>query len=300
MVTGMSSSASTPLRQLIENRLAELTAETESLFAEARERTRRDVSDQLNQAARRMRQSSTVDELAATLADAVSAFSSGAILFRVQDDLAKSEKLEVPLASAAALRGAIETRDPVIAAATPAEVSPELIEFLGHSGDDRVSVFPVVVREGAPALLYVWGAVQGAAVELLTQVAAAVWTVLTVPPPPPAPELVTIAPAAPREQPAWDQLSAQEQQLHLRAQRFARVQIAEMRLFETDAVHSGRSGSDLYGALRKSIDSSREKFRQTFFVDCPSMVDYLHLELLRTLAHDNPELLGKNYPGPMV
>jgi len=296
----MSSSASTPLRQLIENRLAELTAETESLFAEARERTRRDVSDQLNQAARRMRQAGTVEELAATLTDAASAFASGAILFRVEGDNAKSEKIEIPLASAAALRGAIETRDPVIAAATPAEVSPELIEFLGHSGDDRVSVFPVVVREGAPALLYVWGAVQGAAVELLTQVGAAVWTVLTVPPPPPAADLVTIAPAAARQQPAWDQLSPQEQQLHLRAQRFARVQVAEMRLFETDAVHSGRSGNDLYGALRKSIDSSREKFRQTFFADCPSMVDYLHLELLRTLAHDNPELLGKNYPGPIV
>lgn len=294
------SSASTPLRQLIENRLAELTAETESLFAEARERTRREVSDQFNQAARRMRQSVTVEELAATLADAAAGFASGAILFRVEDETAKSEKIEIPLASAAALRGAIETRDPVVAAATPAEVSPELIEFLGHSRDDRVSVFPVVVRDAAPALLYVWGVVQGPAVELLTQVAAAVWTVLTVPPPPPAPELVTIAPAAARPQPAWDQLSAQEQQLHLRAQRFARVQVAEMRLFETDAVHSGRSGGDLYGALRKSIDSSREKFRQTFFADCPSMVDYLHLELLRTLAHDNPELLGKNYPGPMV
>ena len=30
------------------------------------------------------------------------------------------------------------------------------------------------------------------------------------------------------------------------------------------------------------------------------MVDYLHLELLRTLANDDADLLGSEYPGPMV
>ena len=30
------------------------------------------------------------------------------------------------------------------------------------------------------------------------------------------------------------------------------------------------------------------------------MVDYLHLELMRTLANDDADLLGKEYPGPMV
>jgi hypothetical protein len=29
-------------------------------------------------------------------------------------------------------------------------------------------------------------------------------------------------------------------------------------------------------------------------------VDYLHLELVRTLANDDVELLGQDYPGPMV
>jgi hypothetical protein len=30
------------------------------------------------------------------------------------------------------------------------------------------------------------------------------------------------------------------------------------------------------------------------------MVDYLHLELVRTLANDDAEVLGPNYPGAMV
>ena len=32
----------------------------------------------------------------------------------------------------------------------------------------------------------------------------------------------------------------------------------------------------------------------------PTMVDYLHLELVRSLANDDAILLGPNYPGPLV
>jgi hypothetical protein len=30
------------------------------------------------------------------------------------------------------------------------------------------------------------------------------------------------------------------------------------------------------------------------------MVDYLHLEMVHTLANDDAELLGKDYPGPLL
>jgi hypothetical protein len=109
---------------------------------------------------------------------------------------------------------------------------------------------------------------------------------------------VTIAPA-PKPASTWQELSPAEQQLHLRAQRFARVQVAEMRLQHSDKVQSGRSSRDLYEALRQPIDTARTAFRAQFF-SCPSMVDYLDLELTRTLAHEDPELLGKSYPGPLV
>jgi hypothetical protein len=117
---------------------------------------------------------------------------------------------------------------------------------------------------------------------------------------PPAPELVTIEPAPAQPASAWDRLPLEEQRIHLRAQRFARVHVAEMRLFQADAVQAGRTGRNLYDALRQSIDAAREAFHQSFFAPCPSMVDYLHLELVRTLANDDPDLLGNNYPGPMV
>jgi hypothetical protein len=88
--------------------------------------------------------------------------------------------------------------------------------------------------------------------------------------------------------------------LHLRAQRFARVQVAQLRLYRTAEVQFGRARRDLYGALGEPIDAARESFRKTYFEKCPSMVDYLHLELVRTLANDDPELLGENYPGVIV
>jgi len=328
----MSASApQSPLRQILETRISQLSAEVEGLFAEAQERGRRESADQLNQAVRRLRQAPDIDELGGTLLDAAVVFCTGAALFFIQEDLARGERilgvakdgqevfrgLEIPLAAAAALAGAVESRDPVIAASTPGEVSTAMFKLAGHRPDGRVSIFPIVVREEVRALVYAWGTVQGSALELLSQVAAGVWSELSPPDPPPAsPELVQIAPAMVPEKEAapvaeqasavrastsaWERLTPQEQQIHFRAQRFARVQVAELRLREGDTVQSARTSRNLYGALQKQIDSARETFRRSFFEPCTSMVDYLHLELVRTLANDDPELLGKNYPGPMA
>jgi hypothetical protein len=147
----------------------------------------------------------------------------------------------------------------------------------------------------------------------LSQVAAAVWSdVWSEIAPSPAPvELVRIAPApavatlaevaapAPRKVASWEDLPAGEQQIHLRAQRFARVQAAEMRLREADAVQAGRAQKNLYETLRQQIDGARTAFRKAYFATCRSMVDYLHLELVKTLANDDVELMGQGYPGPL-
>jgi hypothetical protein len=146
-----------------------------------------------------------------------------------------------------------------------------------------------------------------AAIELLAQVAGAVWSAIPVEPEPaPVSELVTIAAAAappPQPQPSastWDEMPPAEQQTHLRAQRFARVQAAEMRLYHADLVQTGRTQRNLYDLLRQPIDAARANFQALFFANCPSMVDYLHLELTRTLANDDTELLGSSYPGPLL
>jgi hypothetical protein len=319
----MITSAPTPLRQVLEERVRQLVLDTESLFAEARDRSRREMADQLNQAVRRLCQTSNLEELGATLIDATAAFCPSAALFGVCGDMVTGERirgvsdavarafgsLELPLASAPALAAAVESRDPVVTAATSSEISVALGILLEHDPAGFASIYPLVARGRVAALLYVWGAPQGPAIELLAQVASSVWIALTEPV---APEplvgepngLVSIVPLS-ADPPAdrkvsWNELPLEEQRIHLGAQRFARVQVSEMRLFEPDAVQSGRANRDLYDALRTRIDTARDIFRGNFFVSCPSMVDYLHLELVRTLANDNPELLGGAYPGPLV
>jgi hypothetical protein len=249
-------------------------------------------------------------------------------VFRVEGDTAIGERihganedgaerfrgLRIPLASAAALAGAVHGHDPVTAAATPNELSAEMVELVGHGAGERVSIFPLASRfplaspgtetadaerrpDSAFALLYSWGEVQVAALELLSQVAAASWPARETPKTVTS-ELVQIATAAPRR--SWEDLPADEQQVHLRAQRFARVRVAEMRLRHAQEVQAGRARRDLYRSLQPAIDGARQEFREAFFTPCASMVDYLHLELVRVLANNEIESLGKDYPGPML
>jgi hypothetical protein len=306
-------------RQLLQDRFTQVADDLEQLFADARERTRREYAEQLNQCVRRLRQAPDTDELAAVLGDAAALFASESLVFRIESGIAKSPQIEVPLTEAPALASAVDMREPLVALAAPAEVSAPVVALLAHDESARVHLFPILSGDDVPALIYCWGTVQSPAIELLTQVTGAVWNALAAsesepePAPVPAaaaePELITIAvaaaaepePAAAPAKPAssWEELAPAEQQMHLRAQRFARVHVAEMRLHYADAVQSGRTRRNLYDALREPIDTAREAYRKQFF-NCSSMVDYLDLELTRTLAHDNPELLGQHYPGPLV
>jgi hypothetical protein len=87
--------------------------------------------------------------------------------------------------------------------------------------------------------------------------------------------------------------------LHVRAQRFARVKVAEMQLSRPDACRAGRQQSNLYVFLRREIDQARDTYRKQFMT-IPSMVDYLHLELVRTAAGGDGQKLGADYPGQLV
>jgi hypothetical protein len=98
----------------------------------------------------------------------------------------------------------------------------------------------------------------------------------------------------------WAALSRDEQEIHLRAQRFARVRVAGMRLYKAASVETGRAQNNIKAALRNEIDGGRQEFRTQFLDSCPTMVDYFHVELVRTLAQDNGALLGPEYPGPMA
>ena len=84
------------------------------------------------------------------------------------------------------------------------------------------------------------------------------------------------------------------------AQRFAKVKIAEIQLYQAAAVKSGRAARDLYGALKPHIEAARRAFEERFLKSGSRTADYLHFELLRVLANDDATLLGPGYPGPLA
>lgn len=280
------------------------------------EKARRELIRKLNQITRRLRGYADERQWSNTLVDSTRGFCGRAALFLIRDrklhlettrnfddaDLADAVALE----DAPAFAAAFETRDTLVAMRSGSELSGRIANYLGE-GDEKIYLFPVVTRQDVPAVLLAdSGDVDVDALELLVATAGAVLE--THPPTPrvePAEPLVNIAvpPAEPVQKPeilSWFTLSPGDRDLHLRAQRFARVQVAEIRLYQSEKVKNGRTAHDLYTSVKTEIDSAREAFRREFLNASDSMVDYLHLELVRTLANDDAEVLGPGYPGAMV
>jgi hypothetical protein len=116
---------------------------------------------------------------------------------------------------------------------------------------------------------------------------------------PEAPQLAEQPQAAVEEQNAA--LSAeQEEKIHRDARRFSKLLVSEIKLYNTNSVEEGRRNKDLYQRLKKDIDRSRETYEKRFADTVASKVDYFHEELVRTLAENDPTLLGSDYPGPSV
>ncbi len=314
--------------------LAALVAEAGAVArVEAQHEARAGLTAELAQSFRRLRQAATPEEIAFWLVDAAAAVCSRVALLSLAETvvqgvrlrgvdseaaLAAFESLDLVLPEAPALAECASSREMMAAIATPREVSPQLAGVFGHVPGEKVFLFPVVVRGDTAAIVYAApgpAAADVAALELFVQVAGMATEALLGRPAPARevePEesgagLIQIAGAA---RPAaetrsleslnWLELSEEDQQLHLGARRFARVKVAEIRLYQAEAVEQGRRRRNLYGVLKESMDEARGAFRQKFVGASETMIDYLHLEFVKSLAHDNPALLGTGYPGPLV
>jgi len=276
--------------------------------AQSGKTARHDLIQKLNQAARRLRHFENEGQWSHTLVDATRGFCGRAALFLIRDrklHFEAAQNIEGPapsedsaLDSAPAFATALETRDTLVAMRTRFELSEPLAAYLGEE-NSKCYLFPVIARPDIPAVLYADSAdVDIDALELLVATAG---TVYESHPVAVSAGLVSITPASQKpEILSWFTLSHEDRELHLRAQRFARVQVAEMRLYQSEKVKNGRTAHDLYTSLKEEILPAREAFRSKFLNASDSMVDYLHLELVRTLANDDVELLGHDYPGPMV
>ena len=105
----------------------------------------------------------------------------------------------------------------------------------------------------------------------------------------PAPEPVELAPP-----------TEEEEKIHRDARRFSKLLVSEIELYNRSGVEEGRRNRDLYLRLKKDIDRSRETYEKRFAHTVAKQFDYFYEELVKTLAENDPTLLGSGYPGPTV
>ena len=264
----------------------QVTRVLDERLADLAVKLRRDMAFSLNQSVRRLRTFESETQWSGALVEAVASFCTRALLFMVNANTLRLQGVDltpIPVATVPAFAEAISTKEPIVAMRTRGELSIGLVNYLQEVPSVRCWLFPILKSDRVAAVLYADGEVETNALELLANIAGAVLSGQSTS----GAGLINLAPAPERKE-------------HLRAQRKARSQVAEMILYHADALRSGRRNRDLYQALQPEIDARRAVFRRECIENSPGMVDYLHLELLKSLANDDVQSLGVDYPGPLV
>ena len=89
--------------------------------------------------------------------------------------------------------------------------------------------------------------------------------------------------------------SGEDADLHRKAQRFARLLMDEIKLYNQAKVVEGRKNRDLYDRLKEDIEKSRATYQKRYGNTAAASADYFNQELIRSLAEDDVSLLGSNF-----
>jgi hypothetical protein len=124
------------------------------------------------------------------------------------------------------------------------------------------------------------------------------------PEPEPAAELVEVASTAHSPSAAaapaaaadpFAGLSAEDADTHRKAQRFARLLVDEIKLYNQAKVAEGRKHKDLYDRMKDDIEKSRSTFQKRYGSTVANSGNYFQQELVRSLAEDDISIMGANF-----
>ena len=90
-------------------------------------------------------------------------------------------------------------------------------------------------------------------------------------------------------------LSPEDAEIHCKAQRFARLLVDEIKLYNQAKVSEGRKNRDLYDRLKEDIDKSFATYQKRYGNTVAASAGYFNGELVRSLAEDDISLLGANF-----
>lgn len=287
-------------------------------------------TDVLNSAVSSIQDGQAQPEILRALLEGASKFSGRAALFVIRggtatgwqargfDDDDGIKKFSVDTSDGLASR-ALQDRMPAAAAAT--EFDSKFISAVGNPTDGNAVVLPLVVKEKVAALVYADAgtgdaALDPSALHLLVRSAGSWLELLALrraggatpaaepereaqpEPPPKAPPRAAEAPPPPpppaREEP---EIPAEDQEVHKKAKRFAKLLVDEIKLYNQAKVTEGRQKRDLYDRLKEDIEKSRATYEKRYGQTPAASGDYFNQEVLRILAENDVSVMGGNFPG---
>ncbi|HUA15012.1 MAG TPA: hypothetical protein VMG31_06930 [Verrucomicrobiae bacterium] len=90
-------------------------------------------------------------------------------------------------------------------------------------------------------------------------------------------------------------LSAEDADTHRKAQRFARLLVDEIKLYNQAKVAEGRRHKDLYDRLKDDIEKSRATYQKRYGSTVAATGDYFQKEVVRSLAEDDTSVMGASF-----
>ncbi len=90
-------------------------------------------------------------------------------------------------------------------------------------------------------------------------------------------------------------IPAEDQEIHRKAQRFARLLVDEIKLYNQAKVAEGRKNKDLYDRLKDAIKKSQLTYQKRYGNTVAASGNYFQNEIVRSLAEDDLSIMGANF-----
>jgi len=201
---------------------------------------------------------------------------------------------------------AIQAKNP--AAGSAQEFDAGFVKSMKAPADGQCLVLPLVVKDKVAAVIYAdagtvpGGTLDSSGLQALTRFAA-IWLELAalrkaggastteeVVQPQPAAAMAASAPAS-----APAVVGSEEDELHKKARRFAKLLVEEIKLYNQPKVDEGKQHKDLYDRLKVDIEKSRSTYDKRYAESAVASADYFTQELIRILADNDASLMGASF-----